>query len=493
MDRRALDRSLAYVDSWLAWRCPREPLPGCVVAVTLRGRVLLSGAYGHADLGTGRRLGANDVFRVASHSKSFTAAALLQLVERGRLGLDDPVADHLGWLADHRDRRWRDVSVRQLLCHGAGIVRDGLDSEFWQLGRPFPDRDQLRAEVLDAELVLEPDVAMKYSNFGYGLAGAVIEEVTGRSYHEQVSESVLAPLGLASITPEPAPGEPGVTGHGRRRPDGSRPTIPAVDTRALAPATGFASDAVDLCRWFTALVPGSRKVLGDPAKREMQRVHWRVERPGPGGDEDYGLGLELIRVGDRKLFGHGGGFPGQITKTLADPAEGLVVTALTNGCDGPASEIARGVLHVIDHFQAGAAGATPARSRSLRRLEGRYVNLWSVADVVAHRGGLSVGTPDSWKPFADAERLEPLDPTTLRITETSSFGSEGETVRFRLGDAEVDTVSWAGMTMWPEARWPAAERRLLGARRRRAPAPGGTGPGSATSVAGEVPECRTRG
>lgn len=462
MDRRALDRSLAYVDSWLRWRLPREGVPGCVVAVALKGRVVFAEAYGHADLDSGRRLRADDVFRIASHSKSFTAAALVQLAGEGRLHLDDPVADHLGWVGDHRDGRWSAVTVRQLLCHGAGIVRDGLDSEFWQLGRPFPDRDQLRDEVLAADLVLEPNLAMKYSNFGYGLAGLVIEEVTGRSYHDHVRERLLDPLGLAATTPEPERGAPGVTGHSRRALDGTRLTVPPVDTRALAPATGFAASAADLCRWFAALAVGGRgRLLPDTAKREMQRVHWRVERPGADGDEDYGLGLELQRLGERRLFGHGGGFPGQITKTLVDPGAGLVVTALTNASDGPASDIARGVYHVLDHLGGGAAPA-----RALRRLEGRYVNLWSVNDVVAVDGALAVGNPDSWKPFADRERLEPVDATTARITRDSSFGSEGEPVRFELRDGAVDTVRWAGATLWPEARWPAAERRLLRAARR---------------------------
>ncbi len=451
MDRRALDRSLAYVDSWLSWRLQRLHVPGCVVAVSVKGRVIFTGAYGD--------VAAGDVFRIASHSKSFTATAIMQLVEQGHLRLDDAAAQHLGWLADHQDRRWRSVTLRQLLCHGAGVVRDGLDADFWELARPFPDGEQLRAEVLEAQLVLEPNTTMKYSNFGYGVLGAVIETVTGRPYEEHLMDRVVGPLGLAATTPEPGSGDEVVTGYGWRHRDGTRRAVPPVDTKALAPATGFAASAADLCRYFSAHFPGSGKLLSDASKREMQRVHWRVQRPGFAGEEDYGLGLELEQLGGRRLVGHGGGFPGHITKTLADPAAGLVVTALTNASDGPASDVVRGVYHVVDRFQEGA-GERPRRG--LGRLEGRYLAMSGVTDLAVVGERVAAANPESWKPFEDTDELQVLDATTLRIARTSSFGSEGELVRFELRDGAVQRVRWAGTTMWPEERWDAEEARLLG-------------------------------
>jgi CubicO group peptidase (beta-lactamase class C family) len=230
-----------------------------------------------------------------------------------------------------------------------------------------------------------------------------------------------------------------------------------VDTRALAAATGFAGTAPDLCRYLSAHVVGSGLLLSDASKREMQRVHWHARYPDRGRHDDYGLGFILEQVGDRHTFGHSGGFPGHITRSLADPADGLVVSALTNCIDGPAADIAKAVVGVIDVFQA--ADGTP--SDELLRLEGRYADLWSVRDLVAPGAALLVGSPDSWAPLADPDRLEALDPTTLRISETSSYGSKGELVRVHLDGTEVGSLTWAGATAWPESRWPEAERRLL--------------------------------
>jgi D-alanyl-D-alanine carboxypeptidase len=467
MNRRALARSLAYVDSWLRWRCPRADLTGCAIAVSLHGRVLFSQAYGEADASSGRTLRPDDVFRVASHSKSFTATAVLQLAERGGLSLDDPLDRHLGWLASHRDRRMKTVTVRQLLDHGAGILRDGCDADFWQLRRPFPDAAQLEEEVLAADLVFDPNLSMKYSNVGYGLLGLVVEAVSGLTYAAYLDEHVIGPLRLTSTAADLVPRlrDRAVTGHGRRQPGGGRPAIPQVGTAALAPATGVASTASDLCSFFSALAPGSGKLLSDQSKREMQRVHFRVHRPS-AGDEDYGLGLSLLRVGERRTFGHSGGFPGQVSRTISDPADGIAVAVLVNCADGPATEVAKGIVKVIDFFQEHASAPAPT---SLRRLEGRYVGLFSATDLAATGETMAAGDPDSWDPFVEVTRLERAGPATLRICDQGSYGAPGELVRFDRAGGTVVTMRWAGMTFWPEEIWPEAERDLLrlrtGARR----------------------------
>lgn len=461
MDRRSLDRALSYVDSWLGWRCPRADVPGCAVAVAWRGRILLSGAYGHADVESGRLLRAGDVFRIASHSKTFTATAVMQLSERGLLRLDDPVVRHLDWLSEHSDRRVKELTLRQLLSHGAGLIRDGLDADFWQLARKFPTTRQFQNEVSEAQLVTDPNVAMKYSNVGYGLLGLVVESASGTSFAAYVDDHICGPLGLTSTAAEPTPELAArcATGYTSRDALGRRQPIPQVDTQALAPATGFASTAQDLCRYFTAHFEGSRKLLSDASKREMQRVHWRVHRAGTGIDQDYGLGFQLETIGAHRTFGHSGGFPGFITRTFADPKAGLVVTALTNSIDGPAADIGRGVVKVIDAFCDGADPTPPARG--LRRLEGRYVNLFNAVDLVVAGGTPVAADPNSWNPFEDPDRLETTGPATLRIADGGSYGSTGELVHFSLEGGQVRSASWAGASMWPEPRWPAVERRLL--------------------------------
>lgn len=472
LDQGTLDRAVEYLRSWLAYRYPYVNVIGYAVAISWHGELVLNEAFGHADIRGPVDLTPEHIFRIASHSKTFTATALMQLVEQGRLRLDDLAATFVPWLAEHSDPRVGEVTLRQLLSHGAGIIRDGRDCDFWQLERPFPDADQLRGEVLASPLVTDPNVALKYSNIGYSVLGVVIEEVSGLSYGDYVLENIVRPLGLTSTGPEwrePGPG-PAVAGHTRRGADGERRVVPVVDTRAMASATGFYSTAQDLCRYFTAQMTGSGQLLSDASKREMQRVHWHVRDPGSDLFRDYGLGLGLERLANgRATFGHGGGFPGQITCSMAEPASGLVVVVLTNCADGPASEIARGIFKVFDFFGRHPA---PADAR-WRGLEGRYANLWGVSDVVGAGGRLVVTSPDTWDPFKQCEELQPAAPaaaggagpsstaSTWRIAETSSHGSAGEDVTFRREGDDVAEVRFGGMSMWPQPQWANMEKRLI--------------------------------
>ena len=464
-NRRSLDRAVEYLRHWLAYRYPYANVTGYAVAISWRGELVLNEAFGYADLTGPVALTPAHIFRVASHSKTFTATALMQLAERGRLRLDDPAAAFVPWLNEHHDRRMGEITLRQLLCHGAGVIRDGRDCDFWLLDRPFPDASQLRDEVLASPLVTDPNLALKYSNIGYSLLGVVIEEVSGLDYHDYVLEHIVGPLGLTSTGPEwrePGPAA-AVTGHTRRGADGQRRAVPSVCTRAMAAATGFYSTAEDLCRYFTAHMAGSKQLLSDASKREMQRVHWHVHAPGSELFQDYGLGLGLERLANgRVTFGHGGGFPGQITRSMADPASGLVVVVLTNCADGPAAEMARGIFKVLDFFEHHPA--TP-RAR-WRGLEGRYANLWGVSDLVGAGANLVVTSPDTWDPFKQCDELTPTaggsGPASVwRIADASSFGSPGEQVTFTLDGGSVTELRFGGISMWPETRWADVEKQLL--------------------------------
>src|SRR5689334_19741229 len=174
-DVEAMRTGIAYADSWLEYRREFRDIPGLIAAVRYKGELLLSKAYGRANLEQDIAMTTRHIFRIASHSKTFTATAIMQLVEQGRLRLDDRASASLPWLES-------DVTIRHLLNHAGGIIRDTRDPDFWQLERPFPDRDELCSMTGDG-LIFEPNQTFKYSNIGYGLLGLVIEAVTGGSYN----------------------------------------------------------------------------------------------------------------------------------------------------------------------------------------------------------------------------------------------------------------------------------------------------------------------
>ena len=448
-NQNALEQSVAFMKAWLPARFASAELPGVAVAVSHRGSLLLNEAYGWADVERKVPLTPAHQFRVASHSKTFTATAVMLLVEEGRLRLDDPVAQHVPWLRSHRDPRWQHVTLRQLLSHGAGVIRDGLDTDYWQLERAFPDAGRFQAEMQDADLVVENNTRLKYSNYGYTLLGLVVEAVSGRPYNQFVTERIVEPLGLKDTAPEYAPGMNLATGYSRRESERRQP-FPHVSTHAMSPATGFCSTAADLARYFTAHMVGSGELLSDESKKEMQRTAWTAKTPGTTERTEYGLGMLIQPAGDRRLFGHSGGFPGFITLSAADPDSGLVVVALTNA-DGPAASIVKGIYQAISYFQEHGSDAPPAHDG--RRLAGHYANLWGEMLMVPVGHRMVTADPGSWEPFTAPEALEFVDDDTLRIVETSGFGSEGEQVRFSFRDGHVEAVRHAGSTMWPIDAW----------------------------------------
>lgn len=453
MNQKALNHSLEFIGSWLGFRYDCDEVPGFVVAISRRGKVIFNRAYGFADLENKTQLTPGHIFRIASHSKTFTATAVMQLQERGKLRIDDRIAEYLPWLNDHKDKRWQKVTIRQLLSHGAGVTRDGLQSDYWQLERSFPEKQEFKKELLAADLVLDNNTKLKYSNYGYTLLGMLIEAIAGQPYNQHVAKNIIKPLGLKHTGPEPtlAVDRQAVTGYSRADINKRRLPIAPVDTRAMSPATGFYSTAEDLCKYFTAQMVGSNKLLDDESKKEMQRAQWHASTPYQREYEDYGLGIEIEYIGKRRVFGHGGGFPGQITESLADQEDKLVVVALTNCIDGSAAWIAKNLYSIIDYFQQNTP--TSKTKHDMSRLEGRYLNLWSIVDIVVTGDRVVATHPDTWDVLTQYETLTYVNDTTLKVSETNSFRSEGELVHFNIRNDKVVSVNYCGATLWPEATW----------------------------------------
>ena len=453
MNKKALDHSVKYIDSWLDLRYENNDSPGFVVAISHKGKILLNKAYGYADIDKKVKLTTDHIFRIASHSKTFTATALMQLQEQGKLRIDDCIATYLPWLKNHKDKKWQNVTIRQLMSHGAGIIRDGQNSGFWQLERPFPDAKQLEEEILQSDLVINNNTKLKYSNFGYSLLGLLIESISGKTYDNYVLENIVEPLGLKNTGPDYKPEIKDKLAVGyTRKINGVRLPIDDIETKAMSAATGFYSTSEDLCNYFTAQFVGSEKLINDESKKEMQRTHWRTTRPFQNFQQDYGLGVEIEYINNRKTISHGGGFPGFSTKSIGDPKDKLVVVALTNCNEGLASMIARNIFPIIDYFLNNTSTAKPKHDLSL--LEGRYVGrLGWIADIIVTGDKIVSNSPNNWQPMQNLERLEYIDDTIFKIADTDSFSNEGEKVIFKIAGGKVESVNYSGSTMKPENIW----------------------------------------
>ena len=305
----------------------RYGLPGVGVAVAHRGRTVWSAGVGLADQTTKRAVRPTSVFRLASITKLFTATAVLMLVERDRLSLDDPVRSHV------REFPAREVTIRQLLSHGGGLQRETPDDPGWRTGEFLVGDDLLRA-LRRAERPFPPLARWKYSNLGYQVLGEVVARASGIPYRRFVTERVIGPLGMRSTAFDPSrfPRARLTSGYART-PDGSLEPVPtANDPVPEAPGQLF-STAPDLSRMIGLLCGdlGAASPLSPPTIDAMRKPQIMVDAAWKQG---HGLGPQLVRVGRTVLVGHAGGLFGHAGWLLAWPERHVGAAALTNVGDG---------------------------------------------------------------------------------------------------------------------------------------------------------------
>src|SRR3979490_523982 len=135
--------AIDYIRSWLEFQLQASQRPGCVIAIAHRGKVVAEHAFGHADLATGEKLTPRHRFRIASHTKSFTAAGIMKLREQRKLRLDDPVGQYVKGLHP----RIAETTIAQILSHSAGVVRDGTAAGQFSDTRPFLSTEELVAAL----------------------------------------------------------------------------------------------------------------------------------------------------------------------------------------------------------------------------------------------------------------------------------------------------------------------------------------------------------
>jgi D-alanyl-D-alanine carboxypeptidase len=442
---RWLKPALDYIPRWLEFQMRVTEQPGCAYAVARNGRVLLEGASGFANLKTGAALTPRHRFRVASHSKSFTAAAIMKLRGERRLSLDDEIGRHV------RDLHPKVAAVRvgQLLSHSAGMVRDGYDSGQWADRRPFLNEAELRADLARGP-ILDAGEHFKYSNHGYGLLGLAISAVAGEPYASYVQRELVDASGLTETQPDfPIRRSTSFArGHSSKALLGRRYIIPGDNpTHALAAATGFVSTAADLARWFSLLHPASRwRVLSPTARREMMRRQWRV--PHASFERHYGLGLDCGGLQDWTWFGHGGGFQGTITRTVTFIEPQLTVSILTNTGDGLAPFWADGAGHIL---RAYARNGAPGRRNA--DWTGRWAGIGGVGDwLPMGESRVVIATPAWFNPMMDATELDVTGRNTARIALANGFGNHGETVRLqRDARGRVKSIHFGGARLLSEA------------------------------------------
>jgi CubicO group peptidase (beta-lactamase class C family) len=428
--------AIAYARSWLEFQRRIHELPGLQCVVASKSGATLDLALGVASLKSGEALTPNHRLRVASHSKTFTAVGIMRLVEAGRLRLDDKAGSHIAGL--HPETA--EVTVAQLLSHGGGIIRDGEDAGHWQGFHDFPDEVALRA-ALKASPLIPTNTRFKYSNHGFGLAGLIIEAVTGEPFGTWMAREVVAKAGLTETLPEaPVPnGTPFADGHAARHLLGARYVVPMnQSTHALAAATGFVSTARDLATFIAQIDPdATTSLLSVASRREMVRRQWRV--PDTVLDRHYGLGTIHGGAGDKAWFGHSGVFPGCQSHSCVVPGLGVTISLIVNAPDIVPASIVDGLIAILAAYKDKGPAAP-----NLAAWSGRWWSGWGAVDLLAMGRTIAVAVPTQLNPFTDASEIIGISGDRGVIGTATGFTNHRETARLERDPSGAVARLWLG-------------------------------------------------
>lgn len=369
----------------------RTKTPGVGVGILHKGRAYASG-FGVTNVDEPSPVDHETLFQIGSTGKTFTATAVMRLVERGDLDLDVPIKRYLKDFALRDADVAKRATLRHLLTHTGGWAGD-----------LFPDTgrgdDALARAVREMRKIpqLTPlGSTWHYNNAGFYVAGRILERITGLTYEQAIHDLVLEPLGMSRsfyLSEDLLPHRVAI-GHvaqGRRQ-----ISQPWWRLRSVAPAGGLVSDVVDQLRWAwfnlgDGRAPDGKRVLKRKTLRDMQRPH----APAGALAQWVGLSWLLDDVGGTRLVSHGGTTIGQLSTFTMVPSEELAVTTLANSTSG--RSLNRNVVaHVLERY--GGLRRTPPSFMKIERgglavYEGRYVDGFKELEITLERvGGRLKGT-----------------------------------------------------------------------------------------------------
>jgi CubicO group peptidase (beta-lactamase class C family) len=326
------------VDEYVSARIRQLHIPGLSLAIVRDGRITKAQGYGFANLELKAHATKETVYEIGSNTKQFTAAAIMMLVEDGKIHLEDSITKYF----PEAPEAWRGITIRHLLSHTSGIqnhvaVPHWLDVFKTNLAfETSPARDELLKMFFKLPLEFQPGETWAYDNTGYYLLGIIIEKASGKSYWQVLDERIFKPLGMqATRSTDPQPLVP-------NRASGYEWKNDKFENRPiLLPPIAFSAGALlstvgDMVKWDAAL--SSQKLL---TKSSLNQI-WAPTLTNEGAEAsfNYGFGWFVDSYHGHRVVQHSGGTPGFSSVIYRFIDDRLTIIILTNHSDMIIDELA---------------------------------------------------------------------------------------------------------------------------------------------------------
>jgi CubicO group peptidase (beta-lactamase class C family) len=396
-------------------------VPGATAGVVLDGRETTA-FHGVTSLENPLDVNGDTLFQFGSTGKTYTATAILRLVEQGKLDLHAPVRTYVPELELRDEDAARDVTVLQLLNHTAGWEGDSLKDT----GDGDDCLESFAASMADLQQVTPLGATVSYNNASLSLAGLIIARVTGTTYEQAIKDLLLDPLGMRMTFFKPNDVMTRRFACGHEVKDGeAKLARPWALPRSGAPAGGMSATVGDQLIWARfhlgdGTAPDGTRLLPAELLAGMQEP--TVETPGSALGDAVGISWLLKDVDGTRLVGHGGTTNGQHSSFTLVPSRDFAVTCLSNsGPNGPQLNDAV-TKWALEHYLGLKDTEPVATERSAAELEeytGSFETIAVTVDVTAVRGGL--------------DAVITMKPETLRALRESGDDTPAEQPPFHLG------------------------------------------------------------
>ncbi|HWZ75701.1 MAG TPA: serine hydrolase domain-containing protein [Candidatus Sulfotelmatobacter sp.] len=318
---------LKSIESFITTQMAHQKIPGLAVGIYSRGQILLAKGYGQANVELAVPVKAGTIFQSGSVGKQFVSAAIMMLVEEGKLSLDDSIAKYF----PDAPATWKPILIKNLLSHTSGLAEYESEERTGPKG-PFYMRldfteDELVTKIQALPIEAAPGEKWDYRNTNYVLLGILIHKVTGKPYYEFLSERIFKPLGMTStrlisdrdIIPNRAAGYEIEDGQLKNQ-EWVSPTF-----NSTADGTLY-FNVIDLAKWDDALY-GTQLLKQSSLDRMWTVYSLNDGKPNRAG---YGFGWSIGKQNDRKRIEHGGAWQGFTCDISRYPDDNLTVVVLTN-------------------------------------------------------------------------------------------------------------------------------------------------------------------
>lgn len=342
-DNKLINQPMANLqdklDTYLTSYIKRIPIPGMAVTVVKEDKAIFTKGYGVESVNTKKPVTKDSSILIGSLTKSFTALALVQLEEQGKLNLNDPVVKYLPWFKSLDKKESDKITIKMLLSNTSGIK--SIDNELLRLDESEDSMKKTVEEICTMPLERKPGIGFEYCNEGFNTAGLIIEAISGMKYEEYIEKNILNPLDMKNSTTKPQKLDEvnAVFGH-LADVNGGLQINKIKMNSSLAAGSLLSCSSEDLSHYLITLLNNGQYNGNQIISKKGIEKLWTpiIEYPVAGentmlsdeGIVGYGLGWNISNMGKKSAIHHGGNTLGTSSYTIIHPKTKTAVSVLFN-------------------------------------------------------------------------------------------------------------------------------------------------------------------